>query len=68
MTLHVERGARPLAFAGFLVAPASWKSLAVVLVGSLYHTACLDNLTVAFRGGCLQHGWLFGGMFAFNGF
>ena len=28
-----------------------WNSLAALPVGSLYHTACLDNLTDAFQGG-----------------
>ena len=28
-----------------------WNSLAVLLVGFLYHTVCLDNLAGAFQGG-----------------
>lgn len=30
-----------------------WSSLAALAEGSLYHTACFDNLTDAFQGGAL---------------
>ena len=33
-----------------------WNSLDALPAGSFYHTVCLDNLTDAFRGGCLQYG------------
>ena len=32
-----------------------WNGLAVLLVGSLYHTVCLDNLTDAFQKGACNH-------------
>ncbi|DBA97470.1 TPA: hypothetical protein ACH3X1_015185 [Trebouxia sp. C0004] len=44
-----------------------WNSLAALPVGSFYHTVCLDNITDAFRGGCLQYGQLCGGLLAFSG-
>ena len=44
-----------------------WNSLAVLPVGSLYHTVCLDSLTDAFQGGACNMASI-GSIFAFSGF
>ena len=49
--LLTELGLLPLQVFWWRQTPQFWNSLAVLPVGSLYHTVCLDSLTDAFQGG-----------------
>ena len=44
-----------------------WNDVAVLPVGSLYHTVCLDSLTNDFQGGACNMASI-GSIFAFSGF
>ena len=54
--LLAELGLLPLQVFWWWQTLQFWNSLAALPAGSFYHTVCLDNLTDAFRGGCLQYG------------
>ena len=49
--LLTELGLLPLQVFWWRQTRQFWNSLAVLPVGSLYHTVCLDSLTDAFQGG-----------------
>ncbi|DBA86661.1 TPA: hypothetical protein ACH3X1_005125 [Trebouxia sp. C0004] len=65
--LLAELGLLPLQVLWWQQTLRFWNSLAALPVGSFYYTVCLDNLTDAFQGGCLQYGQLCGGLLAFSG-